>query len=68
MLEGGDLDQAEELFFQMIWVRTEDHVENWVKSLRCLIIRVDGTLPIEENVSFIVREIMRYQEGRCRTE
>ena len=68
MLEGGDLDQAEELFFQMIWVRTEDHVENWVKSLRCLIIRVDGTLPIEINVSFIVREIMRYQEGRCLTE
>jgi len=61
MLEGGDLYHSEEQFFQMIGSRTESYVENWVKSLRCPVIRVDGTLPLEENVAFIVQEIMRYQ-------
>ena len=30
-----------------------DYVENWLKTMKCPIIRVDGTKPIEENVEYI---------------
>lgn len=57
MLEGGDLHQAEEQFFEMVESRTDAHVEKWVQSLQCPVIRVDGTLPIVENVHFILKQI-----------
>ena len=57
MLPGGDLHDKEEAFFQMAEARTEAYVENWVRSLRCPVIRVDGTLPIEENVRFIMSQL-----------
>lgn len=57
MLEGGDLHQAEEQFFEMVESRTDAHVEKWVQSLQCPVIRVDGTLPIVENVHFIIKQI-----------
>lgn len=57
MLEGGDLHQAEEQFFEMVGSRTEAYVEMWVQSLQCPVIRVDGTWPIEENVHFIASQI-----------
>lgn len=57
MLEGGDLHQAEERFFEIVAARTEESVETWIRSLPCPVIRVDGTLPIGENVQRIVRQI-----------
>ncbi len=57
MLEGGDLYQAEEHFFELVESRTEAYYENWIQSLQCPVIRVDGTKPIEENISYIIRRI-----------
>lgn len=57
MLPGGDLYEREERFFDLVQSRAEDTVEKWVQSLRCPIIRIDGTKPIEENVNFIVQQI-----------
>lgn len=54
MLSGGDLYEQEENFFKFIENRPEDHVENWIKTLKCPVIRIDGTRPIEENVSLIL--------------
>ena len=57
MLVGGDLYESQESFFEMINCRTEQYVEEWVQSLDCQIIRVDGTKPIEENVVLIIDQI-----------
>ena len=34
-------------------------VEEWVRSLSCPIIRVDGVRPIEENINLIIEQIKR---------
>ena len=57
MLPGGDLYEQEESFFDFVKSRAEDTVEEWVKSVGCPVIRVDGTNPIEDNVRFIVKQI-----------
>ena len=54
MLPGGDLYEQEERFFAFVRSREEDTVEEWVRSLSCPVIRVDGTKSVEENVSFII--------------
>lgn len=57
MLPGGDLYECEEKFFEMVRSRTECYVEEWVQSLNCPIIRVDGTGPIEENTKVIMKQM-----------
>lgn len=54
---GGDLYAQEEQFFNTAAAVPEDAVEEWVRSLRCPVIRVDGTRPIAENVEDIVRQL-----------
>lgn len=54
MLFGGDLFEQEEKFFRVVESRNEDTVEEWVKSLKCPVIRIDGTKPIDENTDFII--------------
>ncbi len=57
MLAGGELYEQEESFFRMIESRPEDYVENWLQTLNCPVIKVDGTKPVEEIVELIVREL-----------
>ncbi len=57
MLLGGDLHEQEEKFFDFVKSRTENTVEEWVQSLKCPVLRIDGTKPIEENVDFIMEQI-----------
>jgi len=57
MLLGGDLYEQEEKFFRLVESREESIVEEWVKSLKCPIIRIDGTKPIDENTNFIMERI-----------
>jgi len=57
MLMGGDLHNQEEAFFQMVESRQDDYVENWLQTVKCPIIRVDGTKSIEENVEYIIHAI-----------
>ncbi len=57
MLSGGDLYEREEKFFHFVESREENTVEEWLKSLKCPIIRIDGTKSIEENTNFIIERI-----------
>lgn len=57
MLSGGDLYEQEEKFFHFVESRDENTVEEWVKSLKCPVIRIDGTQPIDENTKFIIEYI-----------
>lgn len=59
MLPGGDLYEQEENFFRLVSFRAENMVEEWVKSLDCPVIRIDGTRPIEENLDLIIERIQR---------
>ena len=57
MLSGGDLYEQEENFFHFVESRDESIVEEWAKSLKCPVIRIDGTMPIDENVKLIIEYI-----------
>ena len=57
MLPGGDLFEQEEKFFRFVESRNESTVDEWIKSLKCPVIRIDGTKPIDENTNFIIELI-----------
>lgn len=52
VLPGGDLYEQEERFLNFVKSRSENIVEEWVKSMDCPVIRVDGARSVEENVRF----------------
>ncbi len=54
---GGDLYETEKRFFEYVEARPENLVEDWLKHLKCPILRVDGTKAIEQNVDYIVGKI-----------
>lgn len=54
MLPGGDLHEREERFFDFVRCRAEDTVEKWIPCLRCPVMRLDGTRPVEENIDHII--------------
>lgn len=57
MRMGGDLYEQEEKFFALVKSRPENTVEEWIQSLKCPIIRIDGTKPVAENVDFIIEQL-----------
>ena len=54
MLSGGDLFEQEEKFFRFVESRNENTVEEWVKFLKCPVMRIDGTKPVDENANLII--------------
>lgn len=57
ILPGGDLQEQEERFFRFVESRSESAVEDWIQTLACPILRLDGTKPIEENVAIILAHL-----------
>ena len=57
MLPGGDLYEREQDFFAFAASRAENTVEEWISSLSCPVIRVDGTKPAAENAALIIRQM-----------
>ena len=64
MMPGGDLYEREEAFFKMVCSRKEDYVTEWVKTLDCPVLYVDGTLPISEMISYISEKMEETGEGQ----
>lgn len=62
MLIGGDLYEQEEKFFRFVESREEKEVEEWVESLNCPVIRVDGTKPIDESIALILTERVKREK------
>ena len=54
ILPGGDLYEKEAAWFSLTDSRAEDYVTEWLETVRCPVIRIDGTLPAEENIGYIV--------------
>jgi len=63
MLFGGDLYEKEEKFFDFVKSRPENIVEEWVQSLKCPVLRIDGLKSIEENVGFVIKQIQNSDCG-----
>ena len=63
MLAGGDLYEKEESFFKMAEERDESYVENWLKTLNCPIITVDGEKTPKENLELILKEMNTEKDG-----
>lgn len=59
MLPGGDLYERERRFFELVSSRAENTVEEWLRSFGGRVIRVDGTKPVDENISLVIEEIKR---------
>lgn len=59
MLSGGDLYEREEKFFRMAASRAEDEAEEWVKTLQCPVLRLDGTKPVDENINLAIAYIQK---------
>ena len=57
MLPNGDLYEKEKRFFDFVDSRAENIVDEWIKTTNCDIIRVDGTKSIEDNISYIAKQI-----------
>lgn len=56
-MPGGGLYERERRFFEMCANRDDHIAENWVKTLDCPVIRVDGLRTVEENVDIIIEAI-----------
>ncbi len=62
MLPGGDLYAQEEQFFAFAQARTENLVEEWLRTVCFPVIPVDGTKPVEENIASILGQLRELDE------
>ena len=53
ILPGGDLYDIESKWFALTDSRPETYVTDWLKTVNCPVIRIDGTLPAEKNLDHI---------------
>ena len=54
ILPGGDLYDIESKWFALTDSRPETYVTDWLETVDCPVIRIDGTLPAEKNLDHIV--------------
>ena len=60
ILPGGDLYDIESKWFALTDSRPETYVTDWLKTVNCPVIRIDGTLPAEKNLDHIV-SVLSYE-------
>lgn len=61
ILEGGDMYEQEQNFFQFVASRTMEQTEAWLRRIRCPVMEVDGTQPVERSARLIIEWIGRQQ-------
>ena len=54
ILPGGDLYEKESKWFALTDSRTDAYVTDWLETVECPVIRIDGTLPAETNVEYLI--------------
>ena len=54
MAPGGDLYDKEQKWFAIVDSRPDDYVLTWLETIKCPVTRVDGTLPVEQNIKYIM--------------
>ena len=63
ILPGGDLYEKENAWFSLTDGRPEDYTVKWLETVDCPVIRVDGTLPVQQNIEYLVSVL---SQGDCR--
>ena len=53
VLEGGDMYEQEQKFFEFCAKRSDEKIIQWLDTLSCPVLRLDGTDTIENNISKI---------------
>ena len=59
MLPGGDLYESEKRFYDLIAARPEDYATSWLDAVDIPVLKVDGLLPVGENVARIAEWLRR---------
>ena len=54
ILPGGDLYEREEAWFSLTDSRSEDYTTKWLETVNCPVIHIDGTLPVQQNIDYLV--------------
>ena len=54
ILPGGDLYDQESRWFSLTDGRPDTYVTDWLETIDCPVIRIDGTLPVEENADHLL--------------
>ena len=54
VLPGGDLYEKEQSWYALTDSRPEDYVTSWLEGTDCPVIRIDGTLPVEQNIGYLL--------------
>ena len=54
ILPGGDLYDQEAAWFLLTDSRPEDYTVRWLETVDCPVIRVDGTLPVQQNIEYLI--------------
>ena len=54
ILPGGDLYDKEAAWFSLTDSRPEDYTAKWLETVNCPVIHVDGILPVQQNVDYLV--------------
>ena len=54
ILPGGELYDQESKWFSLTESRPETYVTDWLETVDCPVIRIDGTLPVEKNLDYLV--------------
>ena len=54
ILPGGDLYEKETAFFSLTDSRPEEYTTKWLETINCPVIQIDGTLPVEENIEYLI--------------
>lgn len=53
VFEGGDMYEREQKFYEFAAARTMEHTKEWLDGLKCPVIYIDGTEPLEDNAGMI---------------
>lgn len=59
VLVGGDMYEQEQEFLEFVKTRNLSIIDEWVKTLACPILHLDGTKAISENIQLIIEKYNR---------
>ena len=54
VLPGGDMYEQEEKFFEFAEKRSPEKIEEWLQTLKCRVVKLDGSKPIEDNIKVLI--------------
>ncbi len=56
-------DEKGEQWFKLVESRPENYAQEWLETMHCPVIRVDGTKSVCENIDYILEQIKLLKEN-----